>query len=170
MLKKQAGKFVTPPYIQVLVQSEQFCFHVFRLVFFFFFFLQYCMACRILVSQPGMEPRTHQLKHRVLISGVPGNSHRFNAFLNIMLVKKESSQGKALNLCSSWDTRYRVWRKGPCWWTSLRAGIKCWKTWKTGWVKQGEDPVLVPPSNNKTKSQYLRPQKLFMGKNQRSQL
>lgn len=41
-----------------------------------------CVACRILVSQPGMEPRTHQLKHRILISGVPGNSYRFNVFKN----------------------------------------------------------------------------------------
>ena len=79
MLKKQAGKVVTPPYTQVLVQPEQFCFHGFRRVF---FFLQCCLACRILVSQPGMEPRTHQLKHRILISGVPGNSHRFNVFKN----------------------------------------------------------------------------------------
>ena len=97
MLKKQAGKFVTPPYIQVLVQSEQFCFHVFRLfcVFFFLvFFLQYCMACRILVSQPGMEPRTHQLKHRVLISGVPGNSHRFNVFKYYACKKNPLRVGK----------------------------------------------------------------------------
>lgn len=34
MLKKQAVKVVTPPYTQVLVQPEQFCFHVFRLFFF----------------------------------------------------------------------------------------------------------------------------------------
>ena len=36
MLKKQAGKVVTPPYTQVLVQPEQFCFHGFRRFFFFF--------------------------------------------------------------------------------------------------------------------------------------
>ena len=37
----------------------------------FFFFLQ-CTACRILVPQPGMEPRVW--KHRVLTTGLPGNS------------------------------------------------------------------------------------------------
>ena len=53
-----------------------------------------CAACRILVSQPGMEPRTHQLKHRVLISGVPGNSHRFNVFKYYACKKNPLRVGK----------------------------------------------------------------------------
>ena len=40
---------------------------------------------RILVSQPGIEPRPWQGKSRVLITGLPGNS-LFCFFLNDLLV------------------------------------------------------------------------------------
>ena len=38
------------------------------------FLWPYCMACRVLVPWPGIEPRPWQWKHQVLTTGLPGNS------------------------------------------------------------------------------------------------
>ena len=42
---------------------------------FFFFFWPLCMACRILVPQPGIESAPRQEEPRVLTSGPPGKAH-----------------------------------------------------------------------------------------------
>ena len=48
------------------------------LIFFFFFLVVFSgpchPACEILVPQPGLEPPSLTLKHRVLTPGSPGNS------------------------------------------------------------------------------------------------
>ena len=41
---------------------------------FFFFFWPCCMACGILVSEPGMDPCYLQWKLRILTTGLPGKS------------------------------------------------------------------------------------------------
>ena len=46
----------------------------FTLLIVFFFLLPCCMACGILVPQPGMEPGPSELRVQSLTTGPPGNS------------------------------------------------------------------------------------------------
>ena len=57
-----------------------------------FLFWPHCTACGILVPRPGIEPGPQEWKHRVLTTGPPGNSHRWNK--NIMLVEKKSKKNQ----------------------------------------------------------------------------
>ena len=45
----------------------------------FFFFFFGCMACGILVPQPGMEPAPHALEGKILTAGPPRKSLRGKA-------------------------------------------------------------------------------------------
>ena len=56
-------------------------------------FWPHLLACRILVSQPWIEPRPQQLKHRVLTTGLPGNS-----FLCPLFLKKKKKYYHICNL------------------------------------------------------------------------
>ena len=50
-----------------------------------FFFWLYHAACRILVPQPGIEPKPQQWKCQVLTTGLPGNSLLFYFFIFLFL-------------------------------------------------------------------------------------
>ena len=59
------------PSLSVLTRAFSLCAHIFGVSFFFW---PHCMACRILVPWPGIEPCPLQWKCRVLTTGLPGNS------------------------------------------------------------------------------------------------
>ena len=68
-----------------------FCFCASSILVFFCFFFWCCLfwphhaACRILIPQPGIEPRPCQWQHQVLIAGPPGNSHYHTVLMTLAL-------------------------------------------------------------------------------------
>ena len=69
-----------------IVFQSVICLFIFLMVSFgdqiFFFFWPCCVACGILVPQPGIAPVPLQWKHLVLTTGPPGNSPGDQMFLN----------------------------------------------------------------------------------------
>ena len=107
---------------------------LFVCLFFMFvcFFWPRCVACRILLPLPGIEPGPRQWKHQVLTTGPPGNSlaRVFKASPKYVIIPHLSPYHSvdffswkfiSLNILRiSYYTR----RTSTCWWGKKRLSLK----------------------------------------------
>ena len=80
--------FPIKTYTYIFSSFYDFTFTIVIFWVFFGFFWPYCMACRISVPQPGINPCLLKWKHRVLTTGLPGKSLQLQFIFYIYIYSK----------------------------------------------------------------------------------